>query len=133
MVHSAEALGRELTDVENAESFCLAVTSPVTTCRARCGRAMRSWTRSWCYRTVAGPGLPAIVAAVRAVAVDVLLFASASAVRFVADALGGRWRVRRRSTILAGRCLPWTRSPPMRHAQQALAAWSCRMARRRTS
>jgi uroporphyrinogen-III synthase len=39
------------------------------------------------YRTVPGPGIPDIVAGVRESAVDALLFASASAVRFVADAL----------------------------------------------
>jgi uroporphyrinogen-III synthase len=39
------------------------------------------------YRTVPGDGVADIVAAIRADAVDVLMLASASAVRFVVDAL----------------------------------------------
>ena len=87
-VNSSEGLAQELADVENARVLLprgdLASDALPDTLRAR-GAFVDEIV---VYRTVPGPGVPDIVAGVRESAVDALLFASASAVRFVADALG---------------------------------------------
>jgi uroporphyrinogen-III synthase len=86
-VNTAEVLAHEIGDVENARVLFpggdLAGDALPATLRAR-GAFVDEIV---VYRTVPGPGVPDIVAGVREAAVDALLFASASAVRFVADAL----------------------------------------------
>lgn len=86
-VHTAGALGRELMDVQNARVLLprgdLADETLPNTLRAR-GAFVDEIV---VYRTVAGVGLPTIVSLMRDRAVDALLFASASAVRFVSRAL----------------------------------------------
>ena len=86
-VTKAEILGQELVDVENARVLLprgdLAGDELPATLRARSAFVDEIVV----YRTVPGPGIPTIVAGARESAVDALLFASASAVRFVADAL----------------------------------------------
>ena len=86
-VNTAEVLGEELADVANARILLprgnLADDTLPATLRAR-GAFVDEIV---VYRTVPGPGIPGIVAGVRESAVDALLFASASAVRFVADGL----------------------------------------------
>jgi uroporphyrinogen-III synthase len=86
-VTTAEVLGAELVDVDNARILLprgnLADDILPATLRAR-GAFVDEIV---VYRTAPGPGIPDIVASVRESAVDALLFASASAVRFVADAL----------------------------------------------
>ena len=87
-VNTSECLAQELVDVENARILLprgdLAGDALPDTLRAR-GAFVDEIV---VYRTVAGPGVPDIVSGVRESAVDALLFASTSAVRFVADALG---------------------------------------------
>lgn len=86
-VNTAEVLGRDLVDVENTRVLLprgdLAGDTLPVTLRAR-GAFVDEIV---VYRTVPGPGIPTIVAGVRESTVDALLFASASAARFVADAL----------------------------------------------
>ena len=86
-VNTAETLGEEITDVDNTRVLLprgnLADDTLPAALRAR-GAFVDEVV---VYRTVPGPGIAAIVAGVRESAVDALLFASASAVRFVADAL----------------------------------------------
>ena len=86
-VNTAEVLAGELVDVENARVLLprgdLAGDVLPAMLRAR-GAFVDEIV---VYRTVPGPGIPAIVAGVRDSAVDALLFASASAARFVAAAL----------------------------------------------
>ena len=86
-VNTAEMLGQEITDVDNTRVLLprgnLADDTLPAALRAR-GAFVDEVV---VYRTVPGPGIAAIVAGVRESAVDALLFASASAVRFVADAL----------------------------------------------
>lgn len=86
-VHTAEVLGEEIRDVDNTRVLLprgsLADDTLPATLRAR-GAFVDEIV---VYRTVPGPGIAAIVAGVRESSVDALLFASASAVRFVADAL----------------------------------------------
>ena len=86
-VNAAEGLAEELVDIDNARVLLprgnLADDTLPATLRAR-GAFVDEIT---VYRTVPGPGIPEIVAGVRESGVDALLFASASAVRFVADAL----------------------------------------------
>jgi len=86
-VSTSEALGEESVDVDNARILLprgsLADDTLPATLRAR-GAFVDEIV---VYRTVPGPGIPDIAAGVRESAVDALLFASASAVRFVADAL----------------------------------------------
>jgi len=86
-VNTAEMLGEEITDVDNTRVLLprgnLADDTLPAALRAR-GAFVDEVV---VYRTVPGPGITAIVAGVRESAVDALLFASASAVRFVADAL----------------------------------------------
>jgi len=86
-VTTAEVLGEELVDVDNARILLprgnLADDTLPASLRAR-GAFVDEIV---VYRTTPGPGIAAIVAGVRESAVDALLFASASAVRFVADAL----------------------------------------------
>ena len=86
-VNTAEGLGDELADVDNARILLprgnLADDMLPASLRARGAFVDEIIV----YRTVPGPGVPDIVAAVREAAVDALLFASASAVRFVSDAL----------------------------------------------
>jgi uroporphyrinogen-III synthase len=86
-VNTAEALGEELVDVGNARVLLprgsLADDALPSALQAR-GAFVDEIV---VYRTVPGPGIAAIVADIRESAVDALLFASASAVRFVADAL----------------------------------------------
>ena len=86
-VNTAEMLGEEITDVDNTRVLLprgnLADDTLPAALRAR-GAFVDEVV---VYRTVPGPGIAAIVAGVRESAVDALLFASASAVRFVADAL----------------------------------------------
>jgi uroporphyrinogen III methyltransferase / synthase len=86
-VNTAEVLGEEITDVDNTRVLLprgsLADDALPATLRAR-GAFVDEIV---VYRTVPGPGIPGIVADVRESGVDALLFASASAVRFVADAL----------------------------------------------
>lgn len=85
--NTSEVLAQELVDVENARILLprgdLAGDALPDTLRAR-GAFVDEIV---VYRTVAGPGVPEIVSGVRESAVDALLFASASAVRFVAAAL----------------------------------------------
>jgi uroporphyrinogen-III synthase len=87
-VNTSEFLAQELVDVENARILLprgdLAGDALPDTLRAR-GAFVDEIV---VYRTVAGPGVPDIVSGVRESAIDALLFASTSAVRFVADALG---------------------------------------------
>ena len=87
MVNTAEGLAEELVDIDNARVLLprgnMADDTLPATLRAR-GAFVDEIT---VYRTVPGPGIPEIVAGVRESGVDALLFASASAVRFVADAL----------------------------------------------
>ncbi len=86
-VHTAEALGDELTDIENTRILLprgdLADDALPAALRAR-GAFVDEVV---VYRTVPGEGLAAIVAGLRDSSVDALLFTSASAVRFVARAL----------------------------------------------
>jgi uroporphyrinogen-III synthase len=86
-VNTADVLAHELADVENARVLLprgdLAGDELPGTLRAR-GAFVDEIV---VYRTVPGPGIPTIVAGVRESAVDALLFASASAARFVATAL----------------------------------------------
>lgn len=86
-VNTSEVLAQELADVENARVLLprgdLASDALPDTLRAR-GAFVDEIV---VYRTVPGPGVPDIVSGVRESAVDALLFASASAVHFVADAL----------------------------------------------
>lgn len=86
-VNTAEMLGEEITDVDNTRVLLprgsLADDTLPATLQAR-GAFVDEIV---VYRTVPGPGIPEVVAGVRESAVDALLFASASAVRFVADAL----------------------------------------------
>lgn len=86
-VNTAEVLAQELVDVENARVLLprgdLAGDALPATLRARSAFVDEIVV----YRTVPGPGIRSIVGGVRASTVDALLFASASAVRFVADAL----------------------------------------------
>ena len=86
-VNTGEALGDELVDVDNARVLLprgnLADDTLPATLRARNAFVDEIVV----YRTVPGPGIPEIVVGIRESAVDALLFASASAVRFVADAL----------------------------------------------
>jgi len=86
-VNTAEVLGEELVDVDNARILLprgnLADDTLPASLRAR-GAFVDEIV---VYRTVPAAGVPDIVAGVRESAVDALLFASASAVRFVADAL----------------------------------------------
>ena len=86
-VNTAEMLGEEITDVDNTRVLLprgnLADDTLPAALRAR-GAFVDEVV---VYRTVPGPGIAAIVAGVRESAVDALLFASASAVRFVAGAL----------------------------------------------
>jgi uroporphyrinogen-III synthase len=86
--HTAESLARDLTGVENSRVFfpCgdLAVDALPSGLRQR-GAFVDEVV---VYRTVPGEDVAVIVAALRAGAVDALLFTSASAVRFVADAVG---------------------------------------------
>jgi uroporphyrinogen-III synthase len=86
-VNTADALAHELADVENARVLLprgdLAGDALPVTLRARGAFADEIVV----YQTVPGPGIPTIVAGVRDAAIDALLFASASAARFVATAL----------------------------------------------
>lgn len=86
-VHTAEALGRDLVDVQNARVLLprgdLADDALPVTLRSR-GAFVDGIV---VYRTVAGIGIPTIVTLMRDKAVDALLFASASAVGFVSRAL----------------------------------------------
>jgi len=99
-VNTADALAHEIVDVENTRVLLprgdLAGDALPDTLRAR-GAFIDEIV---IYRTVAGPGVPGIVAGVRESAVDALLFASASAVRFVADGLMAE-------AASAGRQLTW--------------------------
>jgi uroporphyrinogen-III synthase len=95
-VHTAEALALELADVENARLLLprgdLATDTLPNTLRGR-GAFVDEIV---VYQTVPGPGIPDIAAQLRHGDVDALLFASASAVRFVADAARtntARWPV----------------------------------------
>lgn len=86
-VHTAEVLGEEFVDVANARILLprgnLADDTLPATLRERGGFVDEIVV----YRTVPGPGIPDIAAGVRESAIHAVLFASASAVRFVADAL----------------------------------------------
>lgn len=91
--HTANALAREIPDVEN-ERFLfprgdLASDALPAGLRLR-GAFVDDVTA---YRTVPGDGVAIIASLVRAGSVDALLFTSSSAVRFVADALVGPARV----------------------------------------
>jgi uroporphyrinogen III methyltransferase/synthase len=99
-VNTGDALGHEVVEVENARILLprgdLAGDALPAALRAR-GAFVDEIV---VYRTVPGPGIPTIVAGVRESTVDALLFASASAVRFVADALAGE-------TVNTGQALRW--------------------------
>ncbi len=86
-VNTAEVLAKDLVDVDSARVLLprgnLADDTLPATLRGR-GAFVDEIV---VYRTAPGPGIPQIAAGVRESAVDALLFASASAVRFVADAL----------------------------------------------
>ena len=88
-VNTADGLAHELADVENARILLPRgdLASDVLPAMLRARGAFVD--EVVVYQTVPGPGLPAIVAGIRESAVDALLFASGSAVRFVADALVG--------------------------------------------
>ena len=85
--HTAEALARGLVDVENARVLLprgdLADDTLPVALRSR-GAFVDEVV---VYRTVPGDGVATIVAGVRDGSIDALLFASASAVRFVAEAI----------------------------------------------
>jgi uroporphyrinogen-III synthase len=87
-VHTAEALAHELAEIESARVLLprgdLADDLLPTALRA-VGAFVDEVV---VYRTVPGDGIPMIVARMRDLGVDAVLFASASAVRFVAEALG---------------------------------------------
>jgi len=86
---TAEALARDIADTENAR-----ILFP---CGDLAGDALPGGLRSRgafvddviVYRTVPGEGIETIASLVRSGGADALLFTSPSAVRFVADALGG--------------------------------------------
>ena len=86
-VHTAEGLAAELTDVGNSRVLLprgdLAGDALPAALRARGAFVDEVIV----YRTVPGAGVPTIVRRVREGTVDALLFASASAVRFVAEAI----------------------------------------------
>ena len=86
-VNSADVLAQELPDAENARVLLprgdLAGDALPATLRAR-GAFVDEIV---VYRTGPGPGIHAIVTGVREASIDALLFASASAARFVAAAL----------------------------------------------
>jgi uroporphyrinogen-III synthase len=86
-VHTAEGLGRELVDVQNARVLLprgdLADETLPAVLRAR-GAFVDEMV---VYRTVAGVGLATIARLIRDNAIDALLFASASAVGFVASVI----------------------------------------------
>jgi uroporphyrinogen-III synthase len=88
--HTAEALAHEFPDAENARVLFargeLASDALPTRLRER-GAFVDEVT---VYRTVPGGGVAAIVAGIRAGTIDALLFASASAVRFVAEAVAAQ-------------------------------------------
>jgi uroporphyrinogen-III synthase len=85
----ADALGREISDVDSARILFprgdLAGGALAAALRGRGAFVDDVIT----YRTTPGDGVPAIVSLVRHGRVDALLFASPSAVQFVAEALGG--------------------------------------------
>ena len=86
-VTTAAALGEEIVEVDNTRVLLPRANLADDTLPASL-RARGAYVDDIVvYRTVPGPGIPDIVAGVRESAVDALLFASASAVRFVADAL----------------------------------------------
>ena len=94
--HTSEALAREMAGVENARLLLprgdLATDALPATLRAR-GAFVDEIV---VYQTVPGPGIPEIAQRLRDGTVDALLFASASAVHFVADAAtvdATRWPV----------------------------------------
>jgi uroporphyrinogen III methyltransferase/synthase len=86
---TAESLARELVDVEN--SHVLFPRGDLAGDALPAGLRQRGALvdEVVVYRTVPGEGVAAVVADVRAGTVDALLFTSASAVRFVAEALAG--------------------------------------------
>lgn len=86
-VNTAEMLGEQLVDIDNARILLPRGNLADDTLPALLRGRGAFVDEIVVYRTVPGPGIPDIVAGVRESAVDALLFASASAVRFVADAL----------------------------------------------
>jgi len=88
--HTAETLAHELPDAENARVLFargdLASDALPTRLRER-GAFVDEVT---VYRTVPGGGVAAIAAGIRAGTIDALLFASPSAVRFVAEAVAAQ-------------------------------------------
>jgi uroporphyrinogen III methyltransferase / synthase len=100
-VHTAEGLAEELKDIGNGRVLLprgdLAGDALPDALRAR-GAFVDEVV---VYQTVPGPGVPTIAARVREGTADALLFASASAVRFVADALEATGQGNRGSWPLA--------------------------------
>ena len=87
-VRTAQALGHELEGLENARLLLPRgdLADDVLPATLRAGGAFVD--EVVVYRTVPGEGVQAIIAGLRDSTIDALLFASASAVRFVSDALG---------------------------------------------
>jgi uroporphyrinogen-III synthase len=86
--HSAEALALELTDIEDSRVFFPCGDLAVDALPSGLRRRGAFVDEVVVYRTVPGEDIAAIVARLRTRAVDAVLFASASAVRFVSDAIG---------------------------------------------
>jgi len=86
--HSAEALALELADVEDSRVFFPCGDLAVDALPSGLRRRGAFVDEVVVYRTVQGEDIATIVAQLRAGTVDAVLFASASAVRFVSDALG---------------------------------------------
>ena len=86
-VHTAEGLAREMTDVGSGRVLLPRGDLASDTLPQALRQRGAFIDEVIVYRTVPGEGVPGIIARVRDGAVDALLFASASAVRFVAEAL----------------------------------------------
>jgi len=100
-VHTAEALARELSGIENARVLLprgdLADDALPESLRAN-GAFVDEVV---VYRTVPGDGVQEIIVGLRDSTIDALLFASASAVRFVTDAIGTAGLTLSPATVIA--------------------------------
>jgi uroporphyrinogen-III synthase len=85
--HTAESLARQIPDVEGGRVLFPHGDLADRALPAGLGQRGAFVDAVVVYRTVPGDGVPAIAAGLRAGTVDALLFTSASAVRFVAEAL----------------------------------------------
>ena len=86
--HTAESLAREIPDVESQRVLFPHGDLAAETLPAGLAQRGAFVDAVVVYQTVPGDGVAAIAAAIRAGTVDALLFTSASAVRFVAEAVG---------------------------------------------